>query len=316
MQDKHQSIVLDTLHSLFDYVFVYIKPAKVIILDTIVLQIITIKGLTMKKFACALVATALLPMSALADKATIYSDGLVPGDSQSKWVAGAYALSIGNIYTDAGNINTLIPMVEYRGETFFIKEAELGAKLFDSEETQYGIFSGGLMLSKDISYLADNGEYKNNAALSGLKERKDIGQTGFYAAHKSKHGLGKIKVFSGTKGDEDLSPGNRADMYYTFNYKASKWRINPSIALSWVSSDRVNYLYGVSSDEVAAGRSEYEGKSAINFTGVIRGRYALTDHWDLDSAVFYSKLGSGITDSSIVEKDTFTMLAVGTTYNF
>ncbi len=70
----------------------------------------------------------LLSLNSFSDNANIYSDGLSPGDSESTWVVGAYALSLNNIYKGGDDINVLVPTLEYRGETFFIKDGELGAK--------------------------------------------------------------------------------------------------------------------------------------------------------------------------------------------
>ncbi len=262
-------------------------------------------------------AISLLPAHSFADNADVYSDGLAPGDSDSKWVVGAYALSINNIYKGADNINVLIPAVEYRGETFFIKNGELGAKLFGTQQTDNGIFSLGLLLKGEKSYLADKDNREESEALAGLNKRDDVGEIGMYFSHKTELGMAKVKIFNGI-GDsgDDENFGNKADIYYTFNLQANKWHINPTLGVSWIDSDRVNHMFGVSTAEANANRSEYKGKSSVNLVGALRGRYSFNENWDFNSAAIYSKLGSGITDSSIVDTDDFGLVVVGTTYNF
>ncbi len=261
--------------------------------------------------ACLL--SGVLSFSANADTAPSNSDGLVPGDSESKWVAGAMALSLNNIYKDGDSLNFLLPIIEYRGDMVFFKDGELGVKILSSGETDSGVFSGGLLVRGQASYLEDEDTYEDDTALVGLKERESIGEGGIYFRHKSDIGLAKIKFFGDLHSEKY---GNRAEAQYIFDYSFEQWQINQSFTLVWEDSDRVNHFYGVSESEATAKRAEYQGQKAINLALGIDGRYRVNKNWDIKAAIGYVYLDDAISQSSIVSDTDITFLSLGTQYNF
>lgn len=259
------------------------------------------------------VFSGILSFNTLADTASAVSDGLNPGDSDSKWVAGAMALSLSNIYQDADNINLLVPVLEYRGDIIFLKDGELGAKLLSTGETEHGVLSGGLLLGGQASYLDDKDTYEDDSALIGLEERESIAEAGVYLRHKNEMGQAKLKFFGDLHSEKY---GNRAEAQYIFALNKEQWQLNQSITLIWEDSDRIDHFYGVSQSESTANRAEYKGQSAINLALGIDGQYRVNKNWDVKAAVGYVFLDDAITDSSIVSDDDISFISLGTQYNF
>ena len=268
----------------------------------------------MKKITPAIaVLGSLLCISSYADSTPTLSDGYSPGDSDSKWLVGAHAVTLNNPYKSADNINFLLPVVEYRGDVFFLKDGEFGAKIFGSGETDNGIFSSGLLLRGQVSYLEDEDNYDDDEALIGLKERESVGEAGIYFRHKSELGQAKIKLLTDL---HDENYGNSAEAQYIFDLSSKQWQVNQTITAIWQDSDRVNHFYGVSASEATSTRAEYKGKSAINLIVGIDGRYRVNENWDIKAGLAYVYLDDAITDSSIVSEEGISLFSMGTEYNF
>ncbi len=236
------------------------------------------------------------------------SDGLSPGDSQSKWIVSGYAVSLNNIYEGEDDMTLVLPNVEYRGERFFIKDGDLGVRLYSP-----GDVSLGVILTGRASFLNDNGEYKDNAKLAGLQERESSAEAGMYFIHNSNLGQLKVKLLDEIS---DKHNGQRADVNYVFDLSHNGWRINPSIGATWESKDMNNYYYGVSANEANAQRAQYTATSSTSVKTAINARYAMNDNWDLHLGAGYTLLGDGISDSSIVQDNEIVHAVMGATYNF
>ncbi len=250
----------------------------------------------------ALMTVSLCSISSMA------SDAIAPGDSDSKWVVGGQIGTISNPYAGEDTVGFILPNVEYRGENFFVKDGHIAYKLFGTSG-----FSGGITLTGRGSFLYDDDEYEDNRALAGLKEKDGTLDAGFYLLHKSSLGRLKVTVLDEITGEHN---GQSADINYIFDFKIYKWYVNPVIGLAWSSSNSVDHFYGVSEDEETATRAAYEGDDTIDLYTGIRGRYEFTQHWDINLAAVYVNLGSGITDSSIVDEDELFISSVGASYNF
>jgi outer membrane protein len=236
------------------------------------------------------------------------SDSFAPGDSDSKWVVGLGTTVGTNVYRGEDNLGIIYPNVEYRGERFFFKDGQLGFSAL-----QMGNFSGGLLLSSDISFLSDKGEYSDNKTLAGLKERDGTLEGGFYINHSTNMGRLKLTVLSDVAGEHD---GQTVSLNYTGNMEMAGWNINPYVGATWASEDKINHHFGVSADEANTYRAAYQGKSSSSVFAGVRGRYEFTKNWDINLAAGVARLGSGITNSSIVDEKNIYHGSVGVNYNF
>lgn len=253
-------------------------------------------------------ALVIMPFSVPAEEVRV-SDGIVPGDSNSKWVVGGSVGSIENPFVgEDSHDGYLAPNIEYRGEKLFVKGGELGYNLFRSNG-----FGVGVVLTGKPSYFADDENYDDNEKLEHIEERDGTLDAGFYFVHNSELGRLKVTVLEEITGEHS---GQAFDAHYIFDFRFADWNINPAVGVAWASADAVDYFFGVRDDEVTEELAAYEGDSALNLYTGVRGRYELTDNWDLSLGAAYVKLGSGISDSSMIARDDMLITNIGVNYNF
>lgn len=254
-------------------------------------------------------AVAVLSTGAVQAEEARVSDAIAPGDSNSKWVVGGVIGAVENPYLGEDSVDGFIsPNVEYRGERFFIKDGDLGVNLLRANG-----FGVGVLLTGNASYLSDEEYYEDTKELEGLEERDPTLDAGIYLIHNSAMGQFKVKLLQEITGEHD---GNAVDANYTFDLTAGDWAINPLVGVAWASKDSVDHFFGVSEKEANEYRDEYKGKAATNLYTGVRGRYEFTENWDMNLGAYYVKLGSGIADSTIIEKDDMFITTVGVNYNF
>lgn len=75
-----------------------------------------------------------------------------------------------------------------------------------------------------------------------------------------------------------------------------------SCGVTWKSAQLVDYYYGV---------ADYEGDAALNAFAKLGFSYPLSERWALNAFVHYEHLGSGITDSPIVNEKAVTTAFAG-----
>ncbi|MBB1486816.1 MipA/OmpV family protein [Oceanospirillum sediminis] len=258
------------------------------------------------KTATTMIA-ALLSFNALADSHAI-SDGMKPGDSDSKWVLGGSVGTFNNPLAGEDTEYFVAPNIEYRGERFFLKDGQAGVSLY-----QQPAYSIGLLLTANGSLLADKDDYKDNVRLAGLKERDGTLDAGVYFIHRSDAGRLKMTLMDEITNEHS---GMTADVNYVFDMKMEGWSVNPIVGATWLSSATVDHFFGVGESEVNEHRKAYQGDSALNLYAGVRGRYEVTENWDVTAEATYVHLGAGIKDSSIVEDDYVLVSSVGVNYNF
>ena len=92
--------------------------------------------------------------------------------------------------------------------------------------------------------------------------------------------------------------------------------MEPSIFVTWLSDDYVDYYYGVTSDEATLYRASYKGGKTVN-TGVeLNVGYNFNQSQQLVLIANYTNLGNSITDSPIVEGSSTASITVLYLYLF
>jgi len=91
--------------------------------------------------------------------------------------------------------------------------------------------------------------------------------------------------------------------------------IVPSVDLIYNSAERNRYYYGVSESELIPGISPYSPGSSTNVKLGLNVGYAISDKWLLSVSASHEWLGSEISSSPIVERDTLWSGNIGIAYN-
>jgi MipA family protein len=215
---------------------------------------------------------------------------------------GLSVLGQSAVVRDADTRVTLLPAFRY--DRFFLEGGMLGMDVaaFD-----------GLRLTAGL-LVANDGFYPKDApALAGLTERDPRG----YLALGANYSLPMGQFAARLAGDvSNKSKGVRARLGYQLPLQFGNATVLPGVGLDVFDRKEAAYLYGVSSQEVAPGRSAYAPGGGVNpylsLAGVVRlgGPHALTGF------VQASALDSRFKDSPIVSESTQTSLGLGYQYRF
>lgn len=112
------------------------------------------------------------------------------------------------------------------------------------------------------------------------------------------------------------SKGRKADIQFGSPFRFGQWTIEPHIGAEWLNNDNVDYYYGVTSAESRPWRDQYTGKSSYNFSAGTRFDYRFTPHQNVSLDVGVTRLGSGITDSPLVDKTVIPQVRLSYLYRF
>lgn len=95
-----------------------------------------------------------------------------------------------------------------------------------------------------------------------------------------------------------------------------RWDFNPSVGVTWMSSDAADYYYGVRQSEAQPGLPAYDVGAAFNYFARFSLSYSFDEHWKIVSVWQYETLDGEITDSPSVEDDHVQTGFVGLYYEF
>jgi len=84
----------------------------------------------------------------------------------------------------------------------------------------------------------------------------------------------------------------------------------------WLSQSRVDYYYGVHTEEARPGRPSYTGESTWNLDLNVTAVWNVNPKWSFQALLNRESLGSGIKNSPILEGDTTYSLLSSLTYSF
>lgn len=99
-------------------------------------------------------------------------------------------------------------------------------------------------------------------------------------------------------------------------WHAGAWFFRPTASLEWLSSNYVNYYFGVTQTEALPGRPAYTGKSTLDEKiGFSFGR-PFGGHFSFMAGAYMTHYGSGVTASPIVGHTTTLSYLAGLYYHF
>jgi outer membrane protein len=90
----------------------------------------------------------------------------------------------------------------------------------------------------------------------------------------------------------------------------------PFANLTYQSEDYVDYYFGVKQREANANRKAYKGDSTVSYGLGYKLVMPINDNWQVSQMTQYTRLGSGISDSSIVDSANQWVVGASVSYNF
>ncbi|WP_157447382.1 MipA/OmpV family protein [Catenovulum agarivorans] len=110
--------------------------------------------------------------------------------------------------------------------------------------------------------------------------------------------------------------GHSLKLEYSHKWRFNQWRHKIKFGIDWLSSDLVNYYYGISQRDTQAQSLWYQpGAASLPYLGYASS-YKFNDTWSWVLSAHYQQLTSKIADSPIVAKDYRYTLFTGIKYVF
>lgn len=201
---------------------------------------------------------------------------------------------------------TLLPYISYKYHDFYIESMDVGYSLYKTSTVKLDLLATPRFYELKASFAKsgelDGMETTNPTYLGGLSAQfeTDVAVFTFQYLHDLLESDGNEGVLAASK---------------SFQATATLTLI-PSLGATYQDAAMVDYFYGVQASEVRAGRPLYAGEASWNFNVALNAIYKWTKHLEVLGQVKYEVLGSGITDSPIVDEAAVYSLTLGGVYRF
>lgn len=201
----------------------------------------------------------------------------------------------------------LLPLasVSYR-DTVYLNVSKAGVWLLKSADRSARV---GVALKARGGY-----DPEEIDGLAGMDKRDTSAEAGVNGIWRTR----PVTVSFGLYTDvSDNSNGNSALLGLSHPFRFSEsWSLTPSLGAEWLSTEVVDYYYGVKPSEAIPNRPAYAGHSSVNVRAALTAHYKLTRAWSLFGGASVTHLGSGITDSPISVEDNVAAVFVGGGWRF
>lgn len=198
----------------------------------------------------------------------------------------------------------VLPFPSYEGERLSLDFGSIGYALATSERIRFAV-EGQLRF--------DGYDPNESAALAGLEERDLTLDVGVSLTVGDAWGIASFKIMGDALG---VHNGYEISGSYLYPLQFKRLTIMPSIGVKMPSAELVEYYYGVRTAEATESRPVYSGKSVVNGFVSVNLMYELADSWEIIGGAQYVRLGSGISDSPIIERDSETLAYSAIVFRF
>lgn len=209
-------------------------------------------------------------------------------------------------FVGVNNQSTSLPYLSYKYKVFYIEGLDIGLNIINQKRIT-------------LSLLATPRYYEVEAGFAKSGELEGIDKTNptYFAGISSQFNLDFATLTLQALTDTDESTGNEAVLSISKTFKpTSTFSLSPSFGFTYQDASLVDHFYGVQSHEARGNRPVYQGKSSLNYHVSLNVSFYLTRYLELLGQIKYEKLGEGITDSPIVNKDTIGSATLGAVIRF
>ena len=229
--------------------------------------------------------------------------------------ASEFSLGITTSYSPAvykGNDAkfTPFPMINYQGENFYIRGTEAGFALFP-QGTPLNIiphvkYDGRSLDPSDA----------DSADLKLLDERKAGALGGVTIQALTTTGVIEITAGADLSGNHD---GVYAEAVWKLPIKTADYLIMPEFGYTYYDSNFNDYYYGVTAEEAVKTSSAitaFDAPDEGQLFAALTYQQKITENVQITTQVRYSKFGSKVSDSSILDRDSAVSGSLGISYIF
>ncbi|NVJ64156.1 MAG: MipA/OmpV family protein [Flavobacteriaceae bacterium] len=226
-------------------------------------------------------------------------------------IADEFGLGIGTSvkqkeYIGFDTETNVIPIVYYQNDYVRILGTNIDISLTEQQD-----FSGALRIKLGFG---DGYDHTESPYLSGMKARENSVWIGPTAEYRSQYGTFSADILIDSLSE---SEGFQANLTYSRAFSVSdRIVIEPSISLSWLSKEYVDYYYGITQAEATADRPFYQADATLNMGASLDFKYLLSRHQQAWLGLSYNALGSEIKNSPIVDSGNDSRVGLFYLYRF
>ncbi|QSL92754.1 MipA/OmpV family protein [Ectopseudomonas toyotomiensis] len=254
----------------------------------------------MKQRHMALLAFA-LPFAAQADESGFRSIGIGLSASQG-------------VYAGEDRSVSLLPLVHYESERFFVRGLTGGVHLYESDGFGLDAIVAGRFDGIDADDFGREELLENGIDRDLLEDRDDGLDLGLRGTWRGAAG----ELQATARGDvSGASDGYELSLEYGYPFSVAGAEVTPSLKMSYLSNKLADYYYGTLSKEEARSVARYRPGGAF-IPGVALGiSKPLGERWLLNAEASYQRLPSDISDSPLTEGDSGVFgIKVGLSWSF
>ncbi|USD37548.1 MULTISPECIES: outer membrane protein OmpV [Ferrimonas] len=258
----------------------------------------------MKKL-CFVISAALLSSHAFADAGNTYIRNGNVYSHQGQYFAGAGVITGSKFYKGQDHQTGAYLNGGYHGEDFNADLAGINYRFFGDNDSAVN-FSAFLVANPGFD--SDDADI-----LSGMKDRDISGDLGLNADLHLGQGTLSSKFQHDVTG---VYKGYQADLTYYHPMNLGFADFVPYAGVHYFSKDYVNYYTGVSRSEAKVHRPAYQSSGAFSYNVGYALVIPVTKHLDITQSTGYSRLGSNMGDSPLVNSNNQWATSLGVNYSF
>ncbi|MCZ2723462.1 MipA/OmpV family protein [Marinomonas sp. 15G1-11] len=252
------------------------------------------------------------------------------GNVSGKENGGYFGIGLFASYLDGGRI---YPEKENEGDSFginiggdyyyngfFIEASQgtfdglnLGYNFLNKENWSFDVlfssFQGRLEIEEDKRFKSTI-EDERNAAI--LERNTFYNGAGLRATAHFDSYIFQYRLVTDTHEGNGISSTARIGR----SWQVKNWNLHSILSMEYSSSDKNNFLYGVTAEEATGRFPQYDLGSSIIFSGEVGVTYPLTEHSVFKSFLRYTDLPKNIENSPLMEDDNETLLVTSISYIF
>ncbi|TKB55028.1 outer membrane protein OmpV [Ferrimonas aestuarii] len=253
----------------------------------------------------ALLATAaLLSGHAFADGDTYIRNGNIYSH-QGQYFAGAGVVTGSKFYKGQDHQTAAYLNGGYHGDDFNADLSGINYRFFGNNDSA---------LNFSVFAVANPGIDSDDAdILKGMDDRDISADLGINADLHLANGTLSTKFQHDVTGKYK---GYQADLTYFHPVSLGFGDLVPFAGVHYASKDYVNYYTGVKASEAVKGRPAYRGDGDFSYHAGYQMVVPVTKHLDVVHSAAYTRLGSEMGDSPLIDSKNQWATSLGVTYSF
>lgn len=229
------------------------------------------------------------------------------------WIGGELTLGIAmnaerSMYKGVNSEIDPAPFFAYHNGPLHIIAYDSFDAVFDLyENSPFFVGLKGTMWM-DSGYHPDDSDF-----LKGMYELETLYSAGLELGIKVAGVETSLEIMQDVSGEHD---GQQVELAFAYQWTAAGCEWQPQLSLTWMSSEAVDYFYGISSREAREDRPAYSPRASYEIGAELLIQRPLFGNFSVIGLFEISTYGTEITDSPLVEEDFEIEGAIGVAYSF